>query len=530
MRRWNGWGDTERDFPLAPEAQAYLLAALGPGQALPDASLEQALALVPESRLPAHPGVDRSPETRLRHARGQSLPDWLAMREGRLGPFPDGVAFPESSEAVRELLDWAMAHGVRVIPYGGGTSVVGHLSVPEGGAAVLSLSLEKLSRLLHLDPEARLARFGAGVAGPDLEAQLRPHGFRLGHYPQSFEYSTLGGWIVTRSSGQQSLGFGRIEQLFAGGRMETPAGRLDIPTFPASGAGPDVREWALGSEGRFGVLTEAVVRVVPEPECERFEAFAFADWGAAVAAVRTLAQARIPLSMLRLSNAEETRVNLRLAGHARAVAWLERYLAWRGAGDGKCLLLIGISGTRAQVRAARRAALAVLRAGGAVGLGRTLGEKWKLGRYRAPYLRESLWRLGYAVDTLETAADWPKVPALVAGIETALQQALADEGVAVRAFTHLSHFYAQGSSAYTTYVFPVGPDYAATLARWRRLKAAASDAIVAGGGTISHQHGVGLDHKPWLVAEKGELGLSGIRALCGHFDPAGLMNPGKLVD
>lgn len=530
MRRWNGWGEDGEEPVLAGGARAMLARWLGPARALPDAELATVLAAVPASRLPAHPEVCTEPELRLRHARGQSLGDWLALRSGLPGPVPDGVALPESSAQVRELLDWAGAQGVRVIPYGGGTSVVGHLTVPEGETPVLCLSLERLNGLLALEPEARLARFGAGVAGPALEAALKPHGFRLGHYPQSFEYSTLGGWVVTRSSGQQSLGYGRIEQLFAGGRLESPVGTLEIPSFPASGAGPDLREWVLGSEGRLGVLTEAVVRIAPEPEVESFHSFAFADWEGAVHAVRALVQARIPLSMLRLSNAEETRVNLKLAGHARLIALLERYLAWRGAGEGKCLLMLGISGSRQQASASRRQAFAHLKRYGAIALGRALGEKWKAGRYRAPHLRETLWRLGYAVDTLETAADWPKLPALVAGVEAALRGGLADRNVPVLAFTHLSHLYPQGSSAYTTYVFPVADGYAETEARWRRLKTAASEAIVRGGGTISHQHGVGLDHKPYLAAEKGELGLAGMRALYTRFDPDGIMNPGKLVD
>ncbi|MBI2380786.1 MAG: FAD-binding oxidoreductase [Gammaproteobacteria bacterium] len=530
MRRWNSWGDDAQSMALPDGALSLLKAELGAPSPLADAELGTILARVPASRLPVHALVDGGAEARLRHARGHSLRDWLALRSGELGPVPDGVAYPTDSAQVRTLLDWATAQGVRVIPYGGGTSVVGHLDVPEGGGPVLCLSLERLNGLLSLDPVARLARFGAGIAGPELEAALKARGFRLGHYPQSFEYSTLGGWVVTRSSGQQSLGYGRIEQLFAGGRMETPIGRLEIPTIPASGAGTDLRELVLGSEGRLGVLTEAVVRISPLPELEAFHAFAFASWEQAVAAVRALAQARIPLSMLRLSNAEETRVNLKLAGHETAIAWLERYLAWRGAGVGKCLLFVGISGTRGQARASRTQAFGLLRQHGALALGRKLGEKWKAGRYRAPYLRETLWRAGYAVDTLETAADWPRLPGLIADVEQSLRTGLTAEGVPVLAFTHLSHFYPQGASAYTTYVYPVATSYAETLGRWRRLKAAASEAIVRHGGTISHQHGVGVDHKPYLQAEKGELGLEAMRTLFARFDPAGLMNPGKLVD
>jgi len=248
---------------------------IGQGVLQKDASKASVIASIPASRLTSHPLIDTSPEVRLQHSLGQSLPDWLKMRFGQIEQFPDGVAFPESSEQVRQLLDYASRHDVALIPYGGGTSVVGHLAVPRGNQPVLSVSMVRMAQLLNLDKEAQLATFGAGVFGPDLEAQLRAHGYTLGHFPQSFEYSTLGGWVVTRSSGQQSLRYGRIEQLFAGGRIETPAGRLDIPTFPASAAGTDLREIILGSEGRIGILTEVTVRISRLPACEEFHAVFF---------------------------------------------------------------------------------------------------------------------------------------------------------------------------------------------------------------------------------------------------------------
>ncbi|HTA37931.1 MAG TPA: FAD-binding oxidoreductase, partial [Candidatus Acidoferrales bacterium] len=270
MRRWNGWGDENVRVEVPQGALDYLRELIGPGNPPPDASFESVIANVPASRLPQHPLVDVTPTTRALHARGQSLPDWLALRFGRLGRLPDGVAFPESSEDVRDLLEFARACDARLIPYGGGTSVAGHLDVPDGVDPVLTVSLVRMRGLLNLDTLAHLATFAGGVAGPDLEAQLRPHGYTLGHFPQSFEYSTLGGWIVTRSSGQQSLHYGRIESLLAGARVETPVGTLAIPTVPASAAGIDLREMVLGSEGRLGIVTEATVRVRELPEHESF--------------------------------------------------------------------------------------------------------------------------------------------------------------------------------------------------------------------------------------------------------------------
>ena len=535
MRRWNGWGDDTIEVPVGEGALRFLTQQLGPGTGPADASFEAVCAQLVPSRLPPHPLVDTSPAVRLTHALGQSLQDWLRLRYGRIEAAPDGVAFPESADEVRELIRFAIDHGAAVVPYGGGTSVCGHLDAVRD-RPTLSIDMSRMRALTNLDRESLLATFGAGVAGPDLEAQLRAHGYTLGHFPQSFEYSTLGGWVVTRSSGQQSLRYGRIEQLFAGGRMETPQGRLEIPSFPASAAGPDLRELVLGSEGRMGILTEATVRISPVPAFEAFHAVFLPDWERAERAVRSIVQARLGLSMLRLSNAVETATMLTLAVHgktaAQQVALLETLLRLRGAGADKCMLLVGASGAgdnRGQARAALASALTIARRHGGVHAGRGLGERWKKNRFRNVYLRNAAWAHGYAIDTVETALDWPRVTPGMRAVEQAAREAMAAEGEQVHAYTHLSHLYAQGASVYTTFIWRLAGNFDADLARWRRLKNAVSDAIVAGGGTISHQHGVGLDHAPWLRAEKGALGMQALGALFRAFDPEGCMNPGKLL-
>jgi len=529
MRRWNGWGDDGIELTVKPEALAFLQSRLGVGTPFGDADFAEVCAQVPASRLPAHDLIDTSAAVRVRHSLGQSLPDWLQMRYGRIAAFPDGVAFPESRAQVRQLIAYAQQHNVALIPYGGGTSVVGHLAVMDAELPVLCVSMLRMAQILNLDPEAQLATFGAGVFGPDLEAQLRARGYTLGHFPQSFEYSTLGGWVVTRSSGQQSLRYGRIEQLFAGGKVETPVGTLDIPTFPASAAGTDLREIVLGSEGRIGILTDVTVRITRLPEQEQFHAVFFPDWEQAQRAVRAIAQAKLPLSLLRLSNANETLTSLTLAGHQKLIALLETYLGWRSCREQKCVLLIGASGTAAQLRFGIRQAMQIARRHAGVAIGRKMGEKWKQGRFKNVYLRNSLWQLGYAIDTVETACDWPQVTAMMNGIEQAVRAAFADIGEAVHAYTHLSHLYAQGASVYTTFVYRLSGDYQQDLARWQKLKASASAAIVRHGGTISHQHGVGRDHAAYLSVEKGALGIATMQKLFRHFDPQQIMNPGKLL-
>ncbi|MCO5180946.1 MAG: FAD-binding oxidoreductase [Candidatus Promineofilum sp.] len=532
MRRWNGWGDDTVQYPLGARALAFLREAVGEATAPRDVSAADVLATIPPTRLSGLPGqelISIEEWPRLLHARGQSLPDWVALRSGCIPAFPDGVAFPLTKSDVAYLLEYAEEIDARVIPYGGGTSVVGHITPEPGDRPVLTINMRRMNQLAQLDSISLLATFGAGVAGPELEAHLRARGFTLGHFPQSFEFSTLGGWVATRSSGQQSLGYGRIESLFAGGTLLAPAGEMRLPPFPASAAGPDLRQLVLGSEGRLGILTDATVRITPLPEHEEFQAIFFPDFVDATTAVRRIVQARLPLSLLRLSTPMETRTTLALAGHERLIGLLETMLGVRGVGDDKCMLLCGFTGPSAAVRDARHATIDTAREHGGVNAGRRFGEQWMEGRFRTPYLRNTLWDLGYAVDTLETATTWDRVPRMVDQIEAALYSAVPN-GERIHVFTHLSHVYPQGASIYTTYLFRISTDPDGTLRRWEALKGAASRTIVREGGTISHQHGVGRDHAPYLEAEKGALGMAALAGVTTIFDPDGRMNPDVLLN
>ena len=518
MRRWNGWGDPAIDYPLPDGGLAYLQQKAGTGAKIEDASYDQVLASLPPSRLDAAPLVETDARARLAHARGHSLPDWVALRSGRVGTFPDGVAYPGADQDVRQLLAFAAQQNVHLIPYGGGTSVVGHINPAAGDRPVLTVDLRRLDRMLALDEVSHLATFEAGVGGPALERRLAGRGFTLGHFPQSFEGSTLGGWIATRSCGQQSLFYGRIEDLFAGGRLETPIGPLELPPFPASAAGPDLRQLALGSEGRLGIITRAVVRIRRRPAFERFSAVFFHTWDEGLQSVRRAVQDGLPASMLRLSDAVETETTLRLAGRPEMVKWAKRGLGALGYGDGPCLLILGITDHRLRPLAL-----------GGLPAGRPIGETWRHSRFRSPYLRNSLWEAGYALDTVETAVPWGQVPACAEAIVSALRSGLHSRDERVLAFGHLSHVYPDGASIYVTYLFRRTADPDETLERWRRLKADATLALLMHGGTISHQHGVGSDHAPFLLREKGIVGVAALAAACRTFDPDGLMNPGKLL-
>ncbi len=527
MKRWNGWGNVNTDYPVPDSARAYLVNLFGGLDPQPDAVFEAVLKSMPASRLLAHPLVDVSAEARLTHARGQSMPDWVALRSGRISAFPDGVAFSTNEEQVRDLMAYAKKSGAIVIPYGGGTSVVGHINAPKSDAPVLTLSLEKMTRLLDLDETSRIANFEAGVPGPELERALHQRGYTLGHFPQSHEYSTLGGWIAARSSGQQSYYYGRIEQLFAGGRMETPRGMIELPHFPASAAGPDVKEMVLGSEGRMGVITSAKVHVSPVPEAEEFYGVFFPSWEQGVDAVRQIVQERTPVSMLRLSNPVETETTLILSGKLWVPA-ATKGLSLIGYGSARCLLVFGVTGTAVHVRRTRGQASAICRRHGGLFVGTVVGHTWEKARFYSPYLRNTLWDIGVAVDTLETALPWSQVLEASQAIPASISTALESLGEKVHVFAHLSHVYRDGASIYTTFLFRRLAEPDELLARWQAMKHAASLTIQKYGGTITHQHGIGTDHVPYLPAEKGTLGMDALRAACKSFDPDGMMNPGKL--
>ena len=518
--------------PVPDEARRLLEAEIGIGSPRPDARLEDVIAALPRSRFDddAAGRLSLDPADRIRHARGQSLPDWVATRNGRLGRVPDAIARPPDAMAVRDLFTLARDHGAVLIPYGGGTSVVGGVTPdPDDDRPVITVAMDALSGLRDLDERSGLATFGAGTLGPDLEGALEPHRLTLGHFPQSWEQATLGGWVAARSAGQQSIGFGRIEDLFAGGSLEVPAGTIELPPHPASAAGPDLRQLVLGSEGRFGILTEATVRAVPKPRVEATPAWFLPDWPRAVETAHDIARAGLPLSMVRLSTPLETASLLALAGGGRSVRALRLYLGIRRIGPEPCLLLVAASGSEKLVELGVREVGSIIRRHGGTGVGGSLGRQWLRNRFRAPDLRDSLWDLGYALDTLETAVEWQRLPDLAAAVGRALRHGLEADGERVHAFSHLSHVYPSGSSLYATYVFRHVADPDETLDRWRRLKAAASEAIVEHGGTISHQHGVGRDHRPWLTAEKGELGLAVLGDVARRLDPDELLNPGVLL-
>lgn len=534
-----GWGFVGVEMHPPPAMLGWLADRLGPGT--PTRPTSPRLERLPAPIQPARElsklasAVSVDPLDRLAHARGQGLPDLFWLRAGCAPALPDAVVRPREDE-VAGLLAACGASGVRVVLRGGGTSVTGGVNVLAGDRPAVVVDLERLDGLLELDPESRLATFGAGTRGPAVEAALARHGFTLGHLPQSWELSTLGGWVVTRSAGQESLGYGRIDDMVAGLELVAPAGSWSLPGQPASAAGPDGRRLVLGSEGRLGVVTRVTVRVHPARRLE-VAAWLLPDWGAGLAAVRALVQERAPLAMLRLSDPTETATAMVVGlGAGAGAEVVRRYLRWRGVAEG-CLLLAGAAGAdRERRRALGEVARGAGRHGG-VSLGRGPGRRWLADRFRHPYLRDGLLDAGYASETLETAAPWSRLAEVREQMVEVLEGALEREGERVVVLCHLSHPYADGASLYFTCFFRLSgssgalpSDPAAAVARWATLKRAANDELVALGATLSHHHGVGSWHAPWLPAEIGETGVRTLAAVVGACDPEGILNPHVLLD
>jgi alkyldihydroxyacetonephosphate synthase len=465
-------------------------------------------------------------ESRLRRAGGKSYLDLLRRREGDASDAPDAVVLPGTTEQTAALLAACSELGVVVVPFGGGTSVVGGLAGadPDDRPSV-ALDLSRMASLQALDVPSSLVTVGPGMRGPALEEALAPEGLTFGHLPQSWEFATVGGYAATRSAGQNSTGVGRFDELVAGLTLATPSGVLEIGHPPASAAGPDLLGLALGSEGTLGVITELRLRVRPKPRSSSYEGWSFRSWATGLATLQQLARHDLLPDVVRLSDQDETRANLLMTAGAGAKA-LRGTLRARGHGDG-CLLVLGWEGLPDLVRARTKAAASLLRDGGAIRLGRKVGESWRSHRFSAPYLRDKLLNAGLLVETLETAATWTALPTVYDAVRRALRETLTRDGRRPLIMSHVSHGYPTGASLYVTVL--ANRDDALPIQQWLAAKRAATDALLGAGGTLTHHHAVGADHRPWLEREIGPLGVEVLRAVKDRLDPKGICNPGVLL-
>ena len=522
---WDGWGDPALAKPLSAGIRSLLEQALGvTGTEIAAPGIDEVQvspsALAPEHRdgLTAIVGNDHlrtGDRERLLHAGGKSTLDLLRRKQIRQDA-PDAVVLPGTEDEVAAILDYCTRQRIAVVPFGGGTSVVGGLDpIRNGFNAVVALDLRRFDELHWLDEISGEAELGAGVTGPDAERLLGERGFSLGHFPQSFRFASIGGFAATRSSGQDSAGYGRFTDMVRGMRVVSPAGVLDLGRAPASAAGPDLRELFAGSEGVFGIITRVRVRVHPVPASVRFEAWSFPDFTTGADALRAVIQTGTGPTVLRLSDEVETGINLATTGSIG-----EQSIT------GGCLGITVFEGTADHAESRHDETRALLTARGGTSLGEGPAKAWEHGRFDAPYLRDALLSAGALCETLETATTWSNLPILKAAVTEALTTALTESGTAALVMCHISHVYPTGASLYFTVVAGQRGDAAQ---QWNTAKAAAAHAIVTGGGTITHHHAVGADHRPWMTAEIGDLGVAVLRAVKQTLDPAGILNPGKLI-
>ncbi|KWX21024.1 flavoprotein [Mycolicibacterium wolinskyi] len=524
--KWNAWGDPQAAKPLSDGIQALLQQALGIEAAAAAELTPEQVELRPSTLGkgdrdalaaivgPAHCRVDDL--SRLLHAGGKSTLDLLRRKDSGVQDAPDAVILPGGEDEVAELLRYCTEHRIAVVPFGGGTSVVGGLDPLRGEfTAVISLDLRRLNVLHGIDEVSGEAELGAGVSGPEAEELLDAHGFSLGHFPQSFQFATIGGFAATRSSGQDSAGYGRFDDMVRGLRAVTPAGVLDLGRAPASAAGPDLRQLIVGSEGVFGVITRVRVRVHPIPESTRYEAWSFPDFATGAAALRAVTQTGTGPTVIRLSDEAETGVNL-----ATTESIGEQSIT------GGCLAITMFEGTAAHTESRHAETRALLQQHGGTSLGEPPAKAWEHGRFGAPYLRDSLLAAGALCETLETATNWSNIAALKDAVTQALTSSLGESGTPALVLCHISHVYPTGASLYFTVV---AAQRGNPIEQWRAAKAAASEAMVRTGGTITHHHAVGADHRPWMRDEIGDLGVDVLRAVKATLDPAGILNPGKLI-
>ncbi|MEU1972444.1 FAD-binding oxidoreductase [Microbacterium sp. NPDC019599] len=514
---WDAWGDEPARLPAGARA---IVAAVLPGKAHPVPRRERP-TLTPSrlgdgdlAALTAIAPATTEDGIRMLHLGGKSTPDLLARRLGDPQPAPDAVVSPATHDDVLAVLRLCADRGIAVVPFGGGTSVVGGVDPLRGRhGAVIALDLSRTAALLALDEVSLLATLGAGTTGPQAEELLNARGYTLGHFPQSFRYASIGGFAATRSSGQASRGYGRFDDLVHALRVATPAGDLRLGRAPASAAGPDLRQLFLGSEGAFGVLTEVTVRVRPIPAETAYGAWTFPDFESGAAAFREATQRGIRPTVLRLSDESETRVNAALGGHLTRMRGALAVATFEGA-------------TEAEAHSARAALDAVFTNHGAKSRGEDPARSWERGRFASPALRDTLLDMGVLAETLETATTWAQLAELKGAVTDALTEALAAEGTKPIVMCHISHVYPAGASLYFTVVAALTTEPGA---QWQRAKDAASRAIGAADGTISHHHAVGRDHRPYLEDEIGPLGVAVLRAVKDTLDPTGIMNPGVLV-
>jgi len=473
---------------------------------------------------------------RVVHAYGKGLRDLVRIRSGDVGRLPDLIVYPGSENEVVGIVKAALSANAVVIPFGGGTNISGSLEAPRvERRTVISVDMGRMSSVLEIDEVSRLARVQAGALGPDIERYLNARGWTLGHFPDSFNHSTLGGWVATRSSGMQSDKYGDIADLTRAVRVVTPAGVLATRPVPSSSTGPSVREMILGSEGRLGIITEATVHVHRISQKRQIYGYLFPDWRRSLLAMTAIAESDAAPSVTRVADANETRFSFatkkheRLAGRAKSVLskfYLRRVLHFDL--HQMCLGFIGYEGTIEHVNSTKRLVDEIVGRHGGMCAGTGPGELYDRKKFDTPYIRDFLLDRGALADVSETAAPWSQLETLYDGVLSRGRKAFDEIGVRGYLMCHLAHSYHSGACLYFTFAFRPS-DKARGLEQYDVVKGAIQQGFIDFGGTLSHHHAVGVEHAPWLSQDISPVGVTMIRSLLDGVDPGHNFNPGKIV-
>ncbi|MEK6228558.1 MAG: FAD-binding oxidoreductase [Actinomycetota bacterium] len=548
--RWWGWGHddvsfTHEDKPaLGPFLRHHLEldatrvtsrpVAFGDLR-IPEPSLSPGLQAALEEALGG--GLTSTdPLDRVVHARGKSLRDLVRHRRGELGRLPDVVVRPGDEDEVAAVLRAALDADAVLIPFGGGTSISGSLEASaEERRTVVSLDLSRLSRVLAVDEASRLARIQAGAFGPDLERQLNAQGWTLGHFPDSFTHSTLGGWIATRSSGMQSDLYGDIGDLTRAVRVVTPSGLLVTRPVPSTSTGPSVREMVLGSEGRLGVITEATLHVRRVPERRMILGYLFPTWADGLAAMRDVAASETAVSVTRVSDANETGFSFATRNKPSILDRLKSkalttYLRRRHGFDveAMCLSFIGYEGSQRHVASQRKLVGRIVGRHGGLCIGSSPGALYDQKKFDTPYIRDFLLDRGALADVSETAAPWSRLSTVYDTVMASAHGAFDQLGVRGFIMCHLSHSYHAGACLYFTFAFEPSAQ-GDGLQEYDLVKSAIQQAFIDSGATLSHHHAVGTEHARWLEEDISAPGVAMLQALFTGVDPGANLNPGKIV-
>lgn len=545
--KWWGWGDPKKTFDIydKPELWPYVVKKTGIKNdinatktavklediVLAEPHLNDSFLIVLKQILKDEQ-IKNDFYERLIHTYGKSFRDLWRIRNGIIHYAPDVVCYPESEEQIQAIISAANQFAVVVIPFGGGSNIAGCLeSRHQQGRMVLSLDMKNMNRVLEVDPYSMVARIEAGAMGPELEEQLNKQGMTLGHFPDSFEFSSLGGWVATRSAGMKSDKYGKIEDMVIALRMVTPKGTLVTRTVPKSSNGIGINEICIGSEGILGVITEVTMQVHHLPAKKEFHGYLFPDFEKGVEAVYQASLQGVAPSMTRLNDADKSSLSFAYKTKSSFIKtlltkamlfYLKKFKKIDF--DNVCLMLVGFEGNH--IKSQIKKINAIYKKMGGVHLGTSPGKSFEKSKYDFPYFRDFIMDYGVTADVSETATTWKNILPLYYHARKSIQHAITETGSLPWCGCHISHTYKTGASLYFTFAFKQSDD---ALQQYLRVKKSAEDAFIQFGSTLSHHHAVGFEHMPWLSDDISEPGIEAIQGVKKSLDPNNIMNPGKII-